>query len=385
MKLGTILVALFFAVCGLAGVVYLSYDFDKIEPEEPKNIVDDLDEELPVSETGPWPAAVVDETTYDFGAMEVGTKADYTFIIRNEGEAPLKLLKGPTTCRCTLSEVAEEPIPPGESVEVRLEWAMNELAPEFRQTADIFTNDPEHRTITFEITGSGVEVVQFDPAQNLILGDMEEGEPLIGAAYLWSAMLPEFEILEVESSSPHLTATTSPASAEKLDTYRAQCGYRLEVTLQPDIPVGSFNGLLTVKTDVNGGKEYSVEVSALRVGPIKVLPAKGIKWFPDRQLVFLDRFGAETGKSADLFLFVRGMDAPFEWEIVETDPAWLEVEIVRGEGKVDLANQRFVLKLNVPPGSPPVARTGNNPGLIRLKTNHPEVPELEFKLHFISY
>ena len=42
-----------------------------------------------VSPTAPWPKAVMDETEFDFGRMEVGEEQSHTFTIRNEGEAPL--------------------------------------------------------------------------------------------------------------------------------------------------------------------------------------------------------------------------------------------------------------------------------------------------------
>src|SRR5579872_2905137 len=57
----------------------------------------------PVSKTGPYPKAVIEETEFEFGRMEVGEERSHAFIIRNEGEAPLLLKKGKTTCKCTMS------------------------------------------------------------------------------------------------------------------------------------------------------------------------------------------------------------------------------------------------------------------------------------------
>src|SRR5579859_1602904 len=57
----------------------------------------------PVATSGPQPKAVIDQTEFDFGRMEVGEERQHEFTISNEGQAPLVLKKGKTTCQCTIS------------------------------------------------------------------------------------------------------------------------------------------------------------------------------------------------------------------------------------------------------------------------------------------
>src|SRR5262245_45002377 len=73
----------------------------------------------PLSETGPYPKTVVDRTEFDFGRMEVGDAQSHEFTIRNEGEAPLILKKGPTTCLCTISDIPNNRVDPGKSATVK--------------------------------------------------------------------------------------------------------------------------------------------------------------------------------------------------------------------------------------------------------------------------
>src|SRR5262245_20541071 len=72
----------------------------------------------PLSETGPYPKTVIDRTEFDFGRMEVGDEESHEFTIRNEGEAPLVLKKGPTTCLCTISDIPNNTVEPGKSATV---------------------------------------------------------------------------------------------------------------------------------------------------------------------------------------------------------------------------------------------------------------------------
>src|SRR5437762_13137562 len=74
----------------------------------------------PISPAGPYPKAVVDETDYDFGRMEVGEEQSHAYTIRNEGEAPLLIKEGPKTCQCTVSQVETGEVAPGAAARVTL-------------------------------------------------------------------------------------------------------------------------------------------------------------------------------------------------------------------------------------------------------------------------
>ena len=69
------------------------------------------------------PMAKVDEPHYDFGSMQRGTSKSHEFVIRNVGNAPLKIWKGTTSCKCTDFVVPEGAIAPGGSAKVKLEWS----------------------------------------------------------------------------------------------------------------------------------------------------------------------------------------------------------------------------------------------------------------------
>ncbi len=51
---------------------------------------------------------------YEFGVMELYETGKHEFVFKNTGEAPLVLQKGSTTCKCTLSQLEDCSIQPGE-------------------------------------------------------------------------------------------------------------------------------------------------------------------------------------------------------------------------------------------------------------------------------
>ena len=77
--------------------------------------------ELPIPETGPFGKAVADELTYNFGSVEKGDQGSHVFVIKNEGEGPLRVKTGTTSCgQCTFAKTGEDEIPPGKSAEVTI-------------------------------------------------------------------------------------------------------------------------------------------------------------------------------------------------------------------------------------------------------------------------
>ena len=51
------------------------------------------------------PKAVVDRQDWDLGIIESPEEFAHAFIIRNEGDLPLKLSRGPSTCSCTVGNL----------------------------------------------------------------------------------------------------------------------------------------------------------------------------------------------------------------------------------------------------------------------------------------
>ncbi len=67
-----------------------------------------------IAEKGPFPKAVVGNDVYGFGRMSINEEKKHTFRIENKGQVPLVLAKGPTECKCIISNLSKHEVAPAD-------------------------------------------------------------------------------------------------------------------------------------------------------------------------------------------------------------------------------------------------------------------------------
>lgn len=387
MKPVGIVLALCFATCALAATVWLSrsYGVSVVKPPAGSASTDNDNIGPPVSATGPYPKAVVDEKEYDFGAMEHGTKGEHVFVIRNEGEAPLQVMarEEDTTCQCTIGTVEGEGIPPGESGKITLTWEIKSPNPDFRHFARIRTNDPENRVIELVIKGRVEKTFDYTPSETWTVGDVTPSSPVEISGKVYSKLFDEFKVTGVTTSIPQLQATVEPLDDEELTKLEAKSGYSVQVTLQPRIPVGPFNETVTLHTDARGGTDAVIHVTGRRTAELEIVGPPG-QWYADRNVLRVGEFPAGEGKKVDLGLYLDDFGEPLKLLNVEAKPDEVQVSLEKDERfKSHGKRQRYFLHIVIPPGKP-VARTASEIERVLLTLNHPQVQQLKLALEYYA-
>lgn len=412
MNLRTILTTLVVLVVALVGTVWLGRGKDKIEEAQPTRSASPEEEKRPkISPTGPYPKAVVDNTMYHFGEMAVGQSLSHKFILKNEGEAPLEVQKGATTCKCTLSEMKDSMVAPGESIEVELTWTPKSPQEHFGQTATVYTNDPENKEIKLQIEGMANNLISFSGdmmgTAHWSMPTMSNEDPVSYSGSIYTKYLDQFKIKDIECDREGMKATFKPLTAEELKEVNAKSGYAIEVTADPaKFPLGGYTERLIVNTDIpntlspaaeehaghdHAGHEHAkedrtflIQISGNHTGPIRIVPTFGVHWNPQTMVLSLGEFPAKEGKEVLLSMFVEGTDKPLEITNQEIAPDFLKFELKKDESFESKSKQRYELKFTVPADMPAVSFGRNNLAKVKLQTNHPNAREIEFKVQFVS-
>ncbi|MGE3315208.1 MAG: DUF1573 domain-containing protein [Planctomycetaceae bacterium] len=348
----------------------------------------------PIAEQGPHPKLVAEQRSHDFGVIGVAEVQQKRFPIKNEGTVPLKLVPGRTTCVCITGKMEKSDLAPGETTDLILDVRGHGIGSDFAHTFHVYSNDPEARDIKYIITGSVVMRIAITPGTTWRMGDLSGDQPVPLTGFVGSPLIDKFQILGIESRNPELTAKFEPASPELLAERRCKSGYAVTALLTPKFPPGKFEGEFIVRTDIDKsenfpGRELALQVTAARSGPLRYLAAtNGARWYADTRTLFLGSFSAAEGKSTAIPVLIQQKpdEKAFEATEVQSSTPHLVVALkpVPDSEAGDGDRKVYHLTFTVPPGKPAAGQDERNPATVLIKTNHPELPELEIKVIYVS-
>jgi hypothetical protein len=107
------------------------------------------------NESADKPVITFEETNFDFGKIKEGTKVTHTFKFKNTGEADLIIGDARGNCGCTVPKYPTQPIEPGETGVIDVEFNSAGKHGVQNKTVTLVTNSvPSTKilTITGEVT-----------------------------------------------------------------------------------------------------------------------------------------------------------------------------------------------------------------------------------------
>ncbi len=384
-------VVLFAALCGLGLGAALGYLEGRLPDAPPKNLT-------AASSTSPHsaspvkgPIAVVPETTFNFDRMERASSMTHAFKIKNVGDKPLHVEVVSTTCKCTVGELSENDIAPGEETDIELEWTAKTAPGPFRHGATLETNDLRHSRIELVVEGEVVESTTLQPPE-LLFGTVQAGETKETSCFLVSSIEKDAKILHYELSDPEIAKQIdidfSPVDKAILNDFKALSAVKVTATYRAGKSQGPFFAWLTLETNLPRAEKLTVPLTGNVVGDISVF---GPGWIASQNLLQLSAVDGKAGKKVRLLVAVRGDNAKeTQLSVASVDPK--ELKVTLGEGKqMGEKLVHFPLFVEIPPGTRPLVRmskpgedddTSRGDGLIVLNSTHPVTSELRLKVRF---
>ncbi|MDP1799331.1 MAG: DUF1573 domain-containing protein [Planctomycetaceae bacterium] len=384
MKTSGIIVTVLLGALALGLTVWIGRYNAKAEvliPQTTPTVVADPGPE--VSKTGPHPKAVAESTEHDFGTMTLGQESSHKFVVKNEGQADLRMIarKEDASCQCTLGELGDgDSIPPGESREVTLKWKIKAPVQTFRHSAKIRTNDPENRIIEFVVSGKVDQRYTVTPGQTWEVGDLSRTQPTTVKGTIFSTTIEKFAIISSKASNDKIAVAYEPMSAEALTDKEAKSGYDVTATITPGAPIGPYAEKITLITDdIDEHKELVINLQGHLTGPIEFL---GPAYHKESNLVTMGEFKADDGKEVTLSLFVRDFDEELQLLGVSPESDRVHFELKKDE-KLTGKTRRYQLKVKVLPG--PQLDLISSPSLkFELKFNHPEAASVVMRVRMLA-
>jgi hypothetical protein len=210
-------------------------------------------EPSPPTQEDPPPRVVVPEPEHEFGVMDPLQSASHAFALHNQGEGPLRLWRGSTTCKCTLSEIDKRVIPPGESGEVVLTWNTGRKHQRYDHSATVMTNDPERPELQLHVRGVVRADLRAEP-EELILTRVEPNQPSRISGLVYTQLPKPFEIVHASCTLDGSSVSFEPASSAALEELAATGGYRIHVELPAGLSSGQVDGMVQLTARREGAE-----------------------------------------------------------------------------------------------------------------------------------
>jgi hypothetical protein len=220
----------------------------------------------------PTPRLVVAETTGDVGTVVKGAHAKHTFVLRNEGDAPLEISGVLPACGCTLAHV-DPVIPPGGEGKLELDVNTLSLTGPGTTQVRVDSNDPQSPmvlTVKYEV----YDRLLAKPGYARWKSTQGEREGTIGNTIFATDGKP-FRVLGVETPGPHMRASFRPATDAERNAKATGDQWRLELTLDSMAPVGAIEGEVLVRTDHPEQKVMALPISGFVRPTVFVFPERG--------------------------------------------------------------------------------------------------------------
>jgi hypothetical protein len=331
-----------------------------------------------VETDGLLPRAKVHEKTFHFGIMDPLQQGVHRFTIRNEGQAPLELTPGTTTCKCTLSKLPQRVIRPGEAGEVELIWNTGRKDIFYSHSATIHTNDPLRKRIDFRIRGT-VRVQLGAAPPELLFDGIEPDRPKTVGTWLYSQTWDAIDIDQITCSRDDIQWQLEPADPAEAPELEAKSLCRLTVTVPEGLPEGYLQEVLTCVFRTGTGDADSLELALSG----KVLRRLAVYGPGINHLGTLDLGLVHCGEELNRRLVLKVRDPQPELDLgeIEVTPDFVEVQVTPYEAGAR-ATGLYHLDIRIPASAPQGDYRSLRAGRIKLRVGHPRIDDLELSLSF---
>lgn len=220
------------------------------------------------------PRLTLVEPVKDFGTVPKGEKINYSFVIKNTGNADLEIIAAKPTCGCTVADF-DKIIKPGQSGKVTASVDTVSFAGPISKSVTLETNDPNAPTAQVTISAVVKPFVDAYPA-GFVRYNILQGEAETQTVTLYSEEEEPLEIVKIESPQQWIKVT--PRKVEGADKVAnigrsGQVQYKLDIAVGgTDAKIGPLAEKIKVVTNSKHQPEYSISVSGLVRPTFRVEP-----------------------------------------------------------------------------------------------------------------
>ena len=208
--------------------------------------------------------------SHDLGSVEEGSQTERILLFRNAGEKELVISQVRPSCTCLEVASFTERMAPGGQGRIALVFDATGLRGGLTYQVFVESNDPVSPLAVVEVAALVKPSSLLISKRRIYFGDVDARSGASRELYVKDPGDGSLEIVDVVTESPHLgvvlggKAISMPGVEEPV--------FPVEVTLKPGVPVGPFEGAITLVSNHPKEPRLEIPVVATVKGDIEVWP-----------------------------------------------------------------------------------------------------------------
>jgi len=199
------------------------------------------------------PQIYVQNPSHNFGTLIQGKKLDHTFIIKNNGDSPLKISHIRPACGCTAANASSPVVLPGKTSEIKATFNSANFFGNVSKTIAVESNDPATPVYTLTIAGNIIEEISVKPKQ-LNLGQVKPETSITTYITLENRGPKPLKLISANSPMPQLSIKSDKSQIKPGESAK------INITVIPRQEDRMLSGYITISTDNPDKKEIMVPV-----------------------------------------------------------------------------------------------------------------------------
>ncbi|MEZ4389092.1 MAG: DUF1573 domain-containing protein [Candidatus Krumholzibacteriia bacterium] len=309
------------------------------------------------------PNLVLEPASLDFGTLAQQQTRDATVMLSNTGDAPLEITKVEATCGCTVPDLEVTTLGPGASTVMEVQFNSQHFQGHQLKFIKIYTDDPRHQVVDFQIQANIEVALSMEPAQTLLRFPMVRGGATSTLTYTFVAKdVSPLEIEPVSWPQGWLDIAVRPS--------RDPHSVDVDFTVRADSPPGTWREPLKLRTNVPDVPVVNLEAD-VRVVTDLILGM-------DRVNLMRPRSGQKLGTRVRVAPAEPGIE--FKLTGAEVDIPGLTARVENGTRESFAVLEGVALAMDHPFAQ---AAHGRIAGTLRIHTNLPSSPLFEVPVTYV--
>ena len=290
--------------------------------------------------------------SHDLGVLYEGSKLKRTLSFQNVGKEDLVISQVRPSCTCLQAELLKTAAAPGDGGEIMLTFDTAGLRGVQEYAVYVHSNDPVSPVVQVRVSAAIRPTKLLVSTRRIHFGDVDANLGAIREIYVKDPGDGSIVVTDVVSDSPFLQASVV-ATARGRGEERI---FPVLLTLRPGLPLGAFEGGITVISNHPKEPSLRIPVFARVKGDIEVSP----------EVLFLGF--VRRGQSASKSVTLRARTgAGFGVDSVRTSSDFITADLSSGDPRMD-----YVVTVGLSETAPP----GLVRGEVVILTDSPRQPRI---------